>query len=521
METKEENSTNEKQAGGFFQNLISSLFTSHSPEAVKKRQLKTIAKDFSKTKFHSFYKASSGEILPPFAKLFYDVYKIIYPAQNYIKSIQNPNAYKSQVFNYSLSEQQATLLSQLSEENITEKSKKIPLKELKALVNDSLEKFSAGFDTERILKTDNLYRAYLSFIDFCTFDYFFMLKKFTNAIQEGNFTAAPTFDKINAEYILDDLQDLISVLYSIPEDINWDSFFAMIKATRGGDLVPPGTWKKIIARMKSIQASRSLEMIVKLIKKDPSFTPKVLSHNETITEDFIEKNRNETLEAMANLESQQKASKTNSIALQIFGETDIDLLKNYSKANSSMLEKKELNYYTYAESLNYLKEFLLNHVKTDLRTYSDIVVIRGQWDATLSAPFSNGYQELLATSDAITEFDDSLSEEGTVGIKIKTLLPKIAHDPGAENIINRLVSDANEMARGFIMKSTQNLITIGKLIKQLIEDEKLSKPNLVANWKDLERFSEKPLLEFGIDIYKRIYLFVQLMQTCLTNESEN
>ena len=100
-------------------------------------------------------------------------------------------------------------------------------------------------------------------------------------------------------------------------------------------------------------------------------------------------------------------------------------------------------------------------------------------------------------------------------MKIKTLLPKIAHDPGAENIINRLVNDANEQAKGFLVSSTQNLIAMGKLLKQVIEDEQKPKPLLFQNWKDLERFSDKPLLNFGVDIYKKLYLFVQLMQSSL------
>ena len=44
-----------------------------------------------------------------------------------------------------------------------------------------------------------------------------------------------------------------------------------------------------------------------------------------------------------------------------------------------------------------------NHIwhKKDMREYFDVVVIRGQWDSTLSAPISNAYQELLTISGRI------------------------------------------------------------------------------------------------------------------------
>ena len=99
----------EKQS--FFQSLFANLFKSSNPEAEKKRKLKAIAKTFSKTKYHNFYRASTIEVLPPFAKLFYDIYKFVSPAQAIFKSNQNPNLYKAQVVNYSLSEKQIGLLA--------------------------------------------------------------------------------------------------------------------------------------------------------------------------------------------------------------------------------------------------------------------------------------------------------------------------------------------------------------------------------------------------------------------------
>lgn len=200
------------------------------------------------------------------------------------------------------------------------------------------------------------------------------------------------------------------------------------------------------------------------------------------------------------------------MCIQIFGTSDPQNLKYYIPAFNSPLEKKDLSLLEYTEPLNYLKTFLVDFVKTTIREYYDVIVIRGQWDSSLSAPMSNAYQELLKISEEITAFDELFSEEKPYGLKVKTLLPKTAHDAGAENIINRVVSDSNEQARGYILQATQNLITIGKTVKQLLEDYALPKPVIVQNWKELEKFLETPVKEFSVDIYKKIYLFVQLMQ---------
>ncbi|MCQ2572961.1 MAG: DUF5312 family protein [Treponema sp.] len=514
---EDDNKNAPKKGGSFFQNIIEALFNSHSPEAEKKRRLKAIAKDLAKSKYHSFYRPQSGEMLPSFAKLFYDIYKIIFSAQNFIRGIPNQNSIKLKIINFSLSEKQIEVLEHLDENKIIEMSKKIPIENIRSQIESDLDVLNSDFDSERVTRIENCYKAYKAFSDFCSFDFYFMLKKFASSFQEGNFAATPNFDKTSAEYIVEELQDLITLIYSIPDGIAWDDFFELLKEMKGSELISANTWRKIVQRLKSIQSSHALEYICRLILQKPDFAPTVSHTTETILDVYMDKIHEEVENAISKIESQQKASKTNDICMKIFGKTTIDQLTNYVNSFNGVLEKKELTTYQFCDGLNYLKEFILNFIKSDVREYTDIVVIRGQWDATLSAPISNGYQELLSISDQITSFDLSLAEEGTIGMKIKTLLPKIAHDPGAENIINRLVNDANETAKGFLVTATQDLIQIGKLLKQVIEDEQKPKHVLIQNWKELERFSDKPLLKFGIDIYKKIYLFVQLMQSSLSN----
>src|SRR5574344_1028247 len=110
---------------GFFQHLFSSLFKSNDPEAEKKRLLKSIAKDLSKTRF-KFYKAGTEDILPSFGKFFYDLYKVISPAQTTFQSIDNPNYFKNIVIDQALTEEQKATVDKMSEESITTLASNIP-----------------------------------------------------------------------------------------------------------------------------------------------------------------------------------------------------------------------------------------------------------------------------------------------------------------------------------------------------------------------------------------------------------
>ena len=504
----------EKQS--FFQSLFSNLFKSSNPEAEKKRKLKAIAKTFSKTKYHNFYRASTIEVLPPFAKLFYDIYKLVSPAQAIFKSNQNPNLYKAQVVNYSLSEKQVALLEHFDQQKILEMARTVPLQQLSSKLDEEFSIFSAEFDNERMNRTENIYKAFSTLQDFCCFDYYVLLKKFASSIQEFNFNAVPNFEKINGEYITDDLKDFCAVAYAITdENLLWNELFAFMKATQATETISLGNWKKIVARIKNIQQSGAFDLMIRHISGNIDYVTQVQSHYASLIEPYMDKIQEEIRTTISKIGYKQKENKANQLCEQIFGSTDFQTLHFYIAGANEGFSKKELGLFEYTEPLNYLKAFLLEYVKKDIREFYDVVVVRGQWDASLANPMSNAYQELLKISDEITAFDSDLSEDGTSGLKIKNLLPKTAHDPGAENIINRVISDSNEQARGFIVTSAQDLITIGKTLKQLIEDYTKQKPEIVQNWRELERFLDHPMKEFSVGIYKKIYLFVQLMQQYL------
>jgi hypothetical protein len=365
-------------------------------------------------------------------------------------------------------------------------------------------------------RTENIYKAFSTLQDFCCFDYYVLLKKFASSLQEFNFNAVPNFEKINGEYITDDLKDFCAVAYAITdENLLWNELFAFMKATQATETISLGNWKKIVARIKNIQQSGAFDLMIRHISGNTEYVTQVQSHYASLIEPYMDKIQEEIRTTISKIGYKQKENKANQLCEQIFGSTDFQTLHFYISAANDAYQKKDLDTYLYAEPLNYLKAFLLEYVKKDIREFFDVVVVRGQWDASLANPISNAYQELLKISDEITSFDNDLSEDGGSGLKIKTLLPKTAHDPGAENIINRVISDSNEQARTFLITSTQDLITIGKTLKQLIEDYSKQKAEIVQNWRELERFLDHPMKEFSVGIYKKIYLFVQLMQQYL------
>ena len=46
----------------------------------------------------------------------------------------------------------------------------------------------------------------------------------------------------------------------------------------------------------------------------------------------------------------------------------------------------------------------------------------------------------------------------------------------------------------------------------LLEDFVKPHPDIMRNWKDLDRFAEGKLKQKGVDVYKKLYSFISLLQ---------
>ena len=155
---------NSKEKESFFQSLLSSLFKSSNPEAEKKRRLKNLAKTISKSKYHAYYRPASGEMMAPFGKLIFDLYKVVSPAQTYFRNTQNPAIFKRQIINYILSDNQLTLLDELDEQKILELARTVPFAKLQQDVEHKLQVFTNDFNETRAAKANNLEKAFSLFV---------------------------------------------------------------------------------------------------------------------------------------------------------------------------------------------------------------------------------------------------------------------------------------------------------------------------------------------------------------------
>jgi hypothetical protein len=505
-------------AGGFLERIFSLFGGAKDPEAVIKRQLKHLAKELAGNKFARFYRAKSEEADGSLGKFFYDVYRIVAPAQvllqNAAKSAQLKQAAVEAFFDKNLQELQARISPQV----IVEQAKTVSLKELVGQLEGDLSAFSSAFDAARIDTSDSCYNLILDMVRFISFDYFFLLKKFDAHITERNFSYQPKFASVRGEYISDDIKDFLEISFAMEPDKDWKNALRILKIYKNGvDVVAPDQWTRILLVLKEVRKSGIMELMVRHINKNQLWQAEPLLSNEKIVSAYLEEKQAEAKNAVAQIVNAKKDSQVEALIKLIFGSGEIERTKHYTAKGSEIYVKKNFDGFVFASAVNYLKAFLLDHFKRDIRELCDLLLIRGQWvDASLSKSMSESFHRLMGLSDELIAFDETLSDTGENGSRLKAAIVKADRDKSQARYVVLILKSVNEKAQQLVVTAAQSLVGLAKGLKALIDDHEQGSRELLMNWKELETVSETPIAQRMTSTYKKIYCFVQVLQLLLT-----
>ena len=492
--------------------LISFISGRADPEKDKRRGLKQIAKALTRKRV-KFYKSRGDMAEAGLARFFYELYKIFGPTQVLLSQSDSLEAFKTMFIEASISDTDLSLKEQLAEEAIREQIKKSDSKQIIENIKANLRKFQSTFDGLIVDEINNSFNIFEILLQLINFDYYFLLKKFDSHFPENDFAYKPHFDEINGTYVLEDLKNFLDVIAPIEPTASWPHMFEIYKQYRGTDLVPGEHWRRVLQLIHNIKSSQVLEMVVQLIEGDPSYKPTVKISEENIVDQYITKQKTQTDLIIQKIAQEKKTLKTDSLSKMIFGTNEISRLNNYTEAANLAVLKKSVGSFIHVVPLNYLKAFLLDYLKKDIRSIVDLLLIKGKWSTNqISQSFSEAYHQLINASTEVVTFDESLAEDGNVGRKIRGLNLKSKKDKNANTQLWQLVKQINDAAKKIIVNSAKNLIALGKTLKLAIDDYGKKDHALIINWSEIETATDQNIQELMVSIYKRIYYFLELLK---------
>ena len=506
--------SNAEGKAGFFDRIFSVLVKASDPEKEKKRQLKEISKQLKKHKF-KFYRPKSDEALSTLARFFYEIYAVVGPTKILLDHAEASVVLKTIIIENSLTEKQLDIRSSFDDSEIREavKNSDGDLKKVTDGLKSNLVNFFSIFDAQRVQSINRTFNLMSIFLDFISFDYYFVLRKFDSRFPENDFTYNPRFEDINGEYISEDLKDFLVLIPFIELDAEWDALFDVLSSYKGAEILNRKEWQKCLRKIRDVRQSRVLDLMVKAIDKDPDFKYKVQRPSKRIVEDYLNKLKSQVELTIQKILKEKRTSKIDSLANKIFGTNAVSRMKYYTEKANLAYAKKMLGGYTYIAPMNYLKAFLVDFCKKDIREIIDILLIRGKWTTNISSQqLSEAYYGLMSAADEVIAFDEKLSEEGVRGSALGKLLKSRDSEKKNISMLRKELKEVNDDALRLINITGTHLISVAKSFKMVYEDYQKKPHELLTNWKELEGLFDGGVVPRLTEVYKKCYYFVQLLQ---------
>ncbi|MDR1215381.1 MAG: DUF5312 domain-containing protein [Treponema sp.] len=505
----------------FFYNIQRIFSSSAKPknkmEAEKKKLLKIVARDIAQSRYKKFYKPSLGKVDGEVGKFFYTIYKSISKAQISMQKATASPHLKTITIESFLDKKEIEAADKFSKAAIEARAKTIPSQQLMDEIKKDMESFFAIFNTDRIEQINDCYNTILRFINFVSFDFYSVVKKFDGNISEHNFIYKPQFADVQGEYISDQLKDFMEVAYAMDMNQDWKKAIKILNTYKDAEVISVDQWHRLLTHLHDIQKSSILLLITRIVDRNPTIQVKAHIPNEYIIEEWLEKKRADTQKVIEKIIDAKKDETIGPLVQDIFGQMEINHLKHYTKAANEDYIKKNLDGFSHTQELAYLKTFLLEIFKKDLHPLCDIFLIKGQWqNQALSHQMSDAIYKINDIPQKIEAFDTMVSSSGDYGDKLRIYASKAEKEKSHVKYANNLFKMINTSAQNIINNMAQSLITIGKFFRTFIDDKQKPLHEFIMNWKELEASSEVPILERLEDGYKKIYSMVKLLQIFLS-----
>lgn len=498
---------------GLLHQLFSFLLESSDPEREKKRLLKETARTLKRMKPRR-YNIKTDTAEPALARLFFEFYRTLGPTQRLLSHADSSKLLKVVLIEKFYTREQLALKERLSEESLKQRAANTPPQQLTGEVKEELLAFFAFFDGPRAQEINSSYQDLAALIDLVNFDYYFLLKKFDSRLQEGVFDFSPQFEAINALYIEEELKEFLDLFASLDPAADYSLLLSVLTEYRGVEMIPAVVWKRLLHLIRQLKKSEELLLILRFISGKPTYHARPGTHKENILETFLTNFKMQTELTVQKIGQEKAKRKIDELVEKVFGTPPQIRLSWYTEKANIAFSKKMLGGYIHILPLGYLKAFLLDFVKKELRQLVDLLVITGKWkDSNQTQILSEEFHQLLNITDEILEFDESLKEDGAYGRKIQNVIIKADKNQQALSQLRFLLKKINEQAQGMIVRASQHFVVLGKLMKQLIEEPQQNNPVFIMNWRELEHKAGKSARQLIIPVYNQLYHFVRLLKT--------
>jgi hypothetical protein len=502
----------------FIQWIISLFSGKNDPERIKKQSLRRMTKILAANKYRKFYHVKTEEVDPELAHFFFDIYRILSPAQTLMQNAAQSTQLKIAVVQSVLEKTQQDILENISPESLGVRAQETPSRELAAQIQQEFDTLAASVTEDQIDAINDCYSLILVFSKFVNFDFYFFLRKFDNQLKEHTFSRKPLFSPVRGMLISDIIKDFLELTEGIDQNRDWDLVFSILNMFKGVNVVNPKLWNSMVLRLGDVKRSNILEMIIRFVDQDPDWSWSASIPKGDIVSPYLDSIKSEIFEHLNQLTTEKIKARIAEYAALVFGDSKVNRLKYYTERAEEIYLKNNFEGFTMAGGLNYLQAFLLNE-KDEFRFLYELILVRGQWvHPALSLPLSEAVRLILAFPDRIVTLDNSLSDGGLYGGRLKSAIMRVAREKSQTKFITSNLETINDNAKQILNDAIFNLSVLQDGFRDILDDYRKNPSLIILNWRDLEPFSDEPLEARIVKINNKLYNILQLLRVFATTK---
>ncbi|MCL1958299.1 MAG: DUF5312 family protein [Spirochaetes bacterium] len=500
------------------EDLMDKVFSFFSGEGLtdeKQNMLKGIAKELNQSKFAKYFRIRTEETDPSLLSFLFSVYKTIYPIKLFMKDEQKMAKLRHLTVESCIDPNIKETISRLDPAFLEAKLKTNSGEEVIASIQNDINLLINQFDHTHRTTVNHRYELASALSQLVNYNFPAFFKKFDPHFVDGSFLVEPKFPAVKTILIIDQMADFLIATHALRPEEDWTSLLNLFKKCEGQDIVDPVQFTNMLKTLREIHTTKIIELMLQYTLRNPVWQFKNTVIVETIGDVWLEAKKNEAIAFIAKINNAKKAGQINALTKQVFESTDFIRLENYNVPISENYRKRHLDYFVYAEGINYLKAFMDDYIEKEVKELCDILLIRGQWtNNAMAREMSDALHTVEETEGSIADLDTVLSEDGADGSRLRAAMLRIDRDPTQARYINSIVTKNNDQAMEIISEAVQALIIVGKHLKNLIEDIQKKHPELLINWREINLASKEPVNQRMINSFKKINYFVQLMHLC-------
>jgi hypothetical protein len=472
-------------------------------------------KELGENKYARFFRQKTDEADSSLGQFFYSLYKLILPSRTFMKDLAKMTKLRQVVLEAFMDASIVEIVKKLNPAAIDERAKTTPPAELTAQIRLDIEKLNSEFGDTQRNGINRCYNLVMVFFQLVNFDYPGLLKKFDSNFAEGLYSGDPKFTPVRATLVARDIGEFLAISQGINPDSDWKALLKLIRLCAGTELIQEAQFAQMMIGLRDVINSKILELIVQYGSKNPVWTCRPRIPDEHIAEAWLEARILKAQECIHKINDAEKNLQIGILVKEIFTGEEAEYMENYTASKGEVFKKKGLNGYAYAEGLNYLSAFLKDFLEKGIREVLDILLIRGQWtNNAFSREMSEALHQLLELPASISQLDEMMSDDGSEGSRLKAALIRIDRDRTQARYINSIIDGINDTAQDLINGAAQQMIVIGKHLKNLVEDIRKKHPEMIINWRELNSASRDPLPQVMAEDSRIINCFIQLMHLC-------